>query len=106
MRKIILTLMVITVVLLGGCFTETIDQFSTFKFQSVLFFMSTHENKAAPDTSWDLELPLHLNAISLSFLFGVSALVANLRHCYNQGGLRTPNSALERRGKWQSTAWV
>jgi len=54
MKKIII-LMLLAIAGLGlwGCYTNTVDNLSTFKFQLPINFYSNWVNKAAPDTSWD-----------------------------------------------------
>lgn len=53
MKNYIYILILICCIILSSCFTETIDTFSTINFQLVVPFHSTHEDKAAPDTSID-----------------------------------------------------
>lgn len=52
-NKIILSLAIISLLVLSGCYTNTIDSLSTFKFQIPIFFYSHWVNKAAPDTTYD-----------------------------------------------------
>lgn len=50
----ILTLFTIAaVVLLTGCYTDTVDSLSTYKFQLPIDFKQKYLNKVAPDTSYD-----------------------------------------------------
>ena len=58
MKKILIIPLVLAGIILssqffGGCYTETIDDLSTFKFRMPIFFRSTHFDKASPDTSRD-----------------------------------------------------
>jgi len=52
-KKILLLLAFAVGISMWGCYTNTIDSLSTFKFQLPIYFYSNWENKAAPDTSWD-----------------------------------------------------
>lgn len=52
-KLIILTPVFLFALFFSGCITETIDTFSTFNFQLMIPFHSTHYDKASPDTSVD-----------------------------------------------------
>ena len=54
MKKIIILIVAIVSGLsMWGCYTNTIDSLSTFKFQLPIYFYSNWLNRSAPDTSWD-----------------------------------------------------
>lgn len=50
---LLISLAIIASILLDGCYTQTVEDFSYYNFQFPLLFRSVHFNKAAPDTSWD-----------------------------------------------------
>ena len=54
MKKILIVLLAIASGLgLWGCYTNTIDSLSTFRFQLPIYFYQNWVDRAAPDTSWD-----------------------------------------------------
>lgn len=51
--KILSYLLPLAAVILGGCYSDTVDSFSNFTVQVPIYFHSDHFDKAAPDTSLD-----------------------------------------------------
>jgi|GEM_PF-590779 len=52
-RTIKILLTTLAVIFLSGCYSDTINSLSTFKFQLPINFDQTYLNRRAPDTSWD-----------------------------------------------------
>ena len=46
-------LLIIVMITIGGCYTNTVDSLSTFKFQLPVYFYSQWNNMAVPDTNVD-----------------------------------------------------
>ena len=52
-KTTIYILILLSALMLDGCYTSTVDSLSSFKFQLPLIFYSNYKNKAVPDTSID-----------------------------------------------------
>lgn len=52
-KSLLLPLIIVSALLLGGCYADNINDLSTYKFQFPVPFHSVHAYRAAPDTSYD-----------------------------------------------------